>query len=138
MQDHRAKGFTLVELSALMVVFGIMAAIAVAGTSHLVRSTRLSGTTNTLLGDLRYAHTLATTECSEFQIRFVADGYSIVRVSPLRTALTRKYPTGVSLAASDTANFYAWGLVSPVTLTITGSSGSKVVQLAASGNVTRE
>jgi type II secretory pathway pseudopilin PulG len=138
MHDRHAKGFTLVELCAIMVVFGIMAAIAVGGTMQLVRSTRLSGTTNMLLGDLRYARTLATTECSEFQIRFAADGYSLVRVSPLRTAVTRSCPRGVTLATNDTASFYAWGLVSPVTVTITGGSGSKVVRLAASGNITHE
>jgi prepilin-type N-terminal cleavage/methylation domain-containing protein len=138
MRDHRARGFTLVELSALMVVFGIMAAIAVAGTVNLVRSNRLIGTTNTLLADVRYARTLATTECSEFQIRFDPGGYSIVRVSPLRTAVSRTCPPGVSFVATDTASFYAWGLVSPVTVTINGCSGSNVVQLAASGNVTRE
>jgi prepilin-type N-terminal cleavage/methylation domain-containing protein len=138
MHDHRAKGFSLVEMSVLMVVFGIMAAITVAGTSQLVRSSQLSGTTNTLLADMRYARTLATTECSEFQIRFAASGYSIVRVSPLRTAVNRTCPRGVTLAASDTASFYAWGLVSPVTVTINGGPGTNVVQLAASGNITHE
>lgn len=138
MHDHRAKGFTLVETSVLLVVFGILAAMTVAGTRQLVSSSQLSGATNTLLADMRYARTLATTECGEFQIRFVADGYSVVRVSPLRTAVSRTCPRGVSLAASDTASFYAWGLVSPVTVTINGGCGTNVVQLAASGNITHD
>jgi prepilin-type N-terminal cleavage/methylation domain-containing protein len=138
MHDHHARGVTLIELSVVMVVFGIVVTIAVAGTTQMVRSNRLVGTTNTLLADVRHARTLATTESSEFQIRFATGGYSIVRVSPARTAVTRVCPSGVSFAATDTASFYAWGLVTPVTITINGCSGSNVVQLTASGNVTRE
>jgi prepilin-type N-terminal cleavage/methylation domain-containing protein len=138
MQDGKSRGFTLIELSMLMVVFGIVAATVVAGTANLIRAHRVTGVTNTLLGDLRYARTLAATQRSEFQVRFQAGEYSIVRVSPLQTTLTRTCPPGVSFYASNTARFYPWGLVTPATISIDGCGGSRVLQLSASGNVTHE
>jgi len=56
----------------------------------------------------------------------------------VRTAVSRVSPSGVSFAATDTASFYAWGLVTPVTITINGCGGSNVLDLSASGNVTRD
>lgn len=139
MTHHRgARGYTLVELSVLMVVFGIMAAITVVGTTQWVRTSRRIGATNTLLADLYRARALAANARSQYQIRFATDGYTLVRVSPLQTVVSRVAPAGVSFGASDTACFYPWGLVSPVTVSVDGCTGSSTLALSASGSVTRE
>lgn len=135
MRFDQSRGFTLVEMSAVIVVIGIVAAITVMGTSNLVRSNRLVGATNTLVADLRYARTLAATERRDIDVRFTSGGYSLVRVSSSDTLLRRSCPPGVTCSASNPATFYAWGLTAPSTITMTVSGHSNVLNLAENGNV---
>jgi len=136
--DRGARGFTLVELSVVLIVLGIIVSIAVAGTARLVATSRRIGATNTLLADLHRARMLAATERSLYQIRFTSGGYSLVRASTMQTVVSRVSPTGVTFATSDTAYFYPWGLVRPVTVSVNGCTGSSTLMLSASGNVTRD
>lgn len=135
MHRNQEKGFTLIEMSLVTVVLGIVVTITVMGTLRLVRSSRLVGATNTMVADLRHARTLATTEGRSFQILFQSGSYSIIRLAPSATVLKRFYPPGVSCTASDTATFYAWGLTAPITITLTTAEGSQVLQLASNGRV---
>lgn len=135
-RDHRS-GFTLIEMCVLIAVLGTVLTIAVAGTSRMIRSSRLSGTANVMVADLRYARMLATSQGRNYEIRFQPAGYSVVRVTPAATILSRTCPSGVTCSASDTATFYAWGLTAPVTITLAAAGGSKVIQLGANGSVTR-
>lgn len=128
----REKGFTLTEMAVLLAVIGIVAGIAVFGTSRMVRSSRLSGAGQTLVADLRYARALATTQRRTVQVLFGTNGYSIVAAD---TVLTRTCPPGVSCTATDTATFFAWGLSVPVTITFANEDGSTVYQTAANGSV---
>jgi type II secretory pathway pseudopilin PulG len=135
-RDHET-GFTLVEMAMLLVVMGVVFTILVVGTTHMGRSSRLVGAANTLVGDLRYARMRATTEGRNFTVQFQPGGYSVARVTPLATVLSRSCPTGVTCSATGTATFYAWGLTTPVTITFTTTDGSKVLQLTANGNIAR-
>jgi Tfp pilus assembly protein FimT len=135
-RDHKA-GFTLIEMCMLIAVLGTVLTIAVVGTSRMIRSSRLSGAANVMVADVRYARMLATSQGRNFEIRFRPAGYSVVRVTPLATILSRTCPSGVTCSASDTATFYAWGLTAPVTITLAATEGSKVIQLGANGSITR-
>jgi type II secretory pathway pseudopilin PulG len=137
MRRNHETGFTLIEMCVLLVVMGAVIGTAIVGTSRMIRSNRLAGAANTLVGDLSYARMLATTEGKNFEMRFQSDGYSVVRVAPLGTILSRSCPSGVTCASTGTATFYAWGLTAPVTITFTSAIGSKVLQLAANGSITR-
>ena len=137
MRRDREAGFTLIEMCVLIAVLGTLLGVVVVGTSHMVRSSRLAGASNVLVADLRYARMLATSQGSSVEMRFQPSGYSVVRVTPARTLLSRQCPSGVTCAATDTATFYAWGLSAPVTITLAGAGGSKVFQLGANGSITR-
>lgn len=138
MRVGTCKGFTLLEMSVLLVVLGVIATISVAGTGNLIRSSRLAGATNTLIADLRQAQALASSERRDHQVRVASGNYFIVRLSPARTALSRVAPTGVTFAADDTVTFFAWGLATPVTITVSDGTNSKVVQVSANGGIRRD
>lgn len=137
MPRNRQAGFTLVEAMVVTVVLGIVTSVVIVGTTKMVRSSKLVGAVNTLVADLRHTRTLATTEGRSFLILFSSSGYSVCRSTPSQVVLQRTCPSGVTCAATDTATFFAWGLTAPVTVTLTASGSSKVVQLAANGNITR-
>ncbi len=137
MRRDREVGFTLIEICVLIAVLGTIFGIAVVGTSRMVRSSRLVGTANLMVADVRYARMLATSQGRNFEIRFRPAGYSVVRVTPPATILTRTCQSGVTCSATDTATFYAWGLTAPVTITLAASGGSRVIQLGANGSITR-
>lgn len=138
MRPDRAAGFTLIEMVVLIAILSVVLGFGVMGTSGFVRSSRLAGSVNTLIADLRYARTLATTQRTSVQVLFAADGYQVLRVSPAGTLLSRPCPQGVTCSATDTATFFPWGLATPVTITLANADGSKDLSLAANGNVTRD
>lgn len=137
MQRARSEGFTLVEMSLVIAVFGILATIAVLGTSRMIRSNRLVGATNTLVADLRYARGLAASHRRDYRIVFQSGGYSLVRVASADTVLRRICPSGITCSATANPTFFAWGLTAPSTITLSSESRSHILQLAANGNVTR-
>lgn len=138
--NHRTtdqRGFTLLEIMAVVVVTGILATVTVVGTTRLVRSTRLAGATNTVETDVRYARSLATSQRRNVEIHFVSGGYSIYVPAASDTVLRRVNPSGVTCSASGTATFFAWGLNSPTTISLATSERTNTLAVAANGTVSR-
>lgn len=133
---NNSKGFSFIEISWVMVCMGIILAIAVPSFTKYLRSSRLVGTSNELLTDMHYARSLAVSKRQTYQIEFDADEYRIIEVSSGEIIRQRTLPQGLSFAASDDPNFYAWGLADPVNVDINGSAGTKTVVLSANGSVT--
>jgi type IV fimbrial biogenesis protein FimT len=131
----RRNGFTLVELMVVLTIFGLIVAVAVPGGSRLLRSSRLVGAENTLVGDLRYARSLASTRRTNIQVVFSSSGYMVVQTAPADTIVRRSCPTGVTNSATVNPTFYPWGLTTASTITVTNSGGSKVLTLSANGQV---
>jgi len=136
MDRHRSSGYTLIEMMMAMAVFSIIAAMSVLGVSSFIRSSRLTGASNTLMTDLHYTRMMASAKQSTYQIRFQPSSYTVVRVTPASTVLTRQLPLGTTCAATDTATFYPWGLADSVTVTMTNSGHSSVLKVSANGRVT--
>lgn len=132
------KGFTLSELMIVVSIFGLLVAIGITSATGYMKSSRLIGATNTLIADLYFTRSLATSQQKVYQIAFSGNEYKIFRVSPADTVRTREMPDGVACAASDTATFYGWGLTEPVSITLNGSSTTKTVQLSVNGSVTHD
>jgi prepilin-type N-terminal cleavage/methylation domain-containing protein len=135
---HKSNGFSLIELMIVVVVFGMLIAIAIPTMSGYLRSNRRVGAAHTLEADFHYAHTLAHEQGRTYQILFQPGSYTISQVSPFVTIRTRRMPLGVACAASDTAKFYAWGLTDPVTVTLTNAGHADTLRLAANGSVSHD
>ncbi len=133
-----ARGFSLLEMVVVLGIFGILVAIAAPSVAGYIRSSRLEGATNTLMADLTETRALANAQRKTYEIRFQSAAYSVNRLSPAATMRTRQLPPGVTLAATDTATFYPWGLASPVAITVADAHASKGVQLMANGSVAHD
>ena len=96
LRRSETSGFTLIELMIIVVIMGIVLAMTAPGVSRFVASSRLAGARSALMGDLRYARSLATTGGGTYEMRLDSTSYSIVRVSPSSTVLRRSpsWPTG--------------------------------------------
>jgi Tfp pilus assembly protein FimT len=119
----------------VLIVIGIVLAVAVPATTKFMRSNQLVGATNTLIADIHYTRSLATMRRKSYQITFGANGYTISQVAPLDTISTHALPSGVNCTASGTATFFAWGLSAPVAVTIRSGTDSTTVQVSTNGSV---
>jgi prepilin-type N-terminal cleavage/methylation domain-containing protein len=135
---HGEKGFSLLELMTVVGVFGVLVAISVPGVASHIRTARLTGASETLAADLRYARSLASAQRRTYAVAFGTNSYSVVRVSQPITVLTRPLPSGVTCSAPDTATFFAWGLTEAATITMTDSHRSNTVRLLATGSVSHD
>jgi len=132
---QKRNGFSLTELMVVVAVAGILFAIAYPSMSHYQRTIKLSGAARMLEGDIHNAISIANAQRTTYQIVFQSGSYAIRQASAVNALQTRQMPPGVSCAATDTARFFAWGLASPVTVTMTNSNGSKTVRILANGRV---
>jgi prepilin-type N-terminal cleavage/methylation domain-containing protein len=131
-------GFTLIELMVVLVVVGLVLMATMPSFSRYIASSRLAGAASTLVTDLHYARALANSQHTTYELRRTTAGYSLVRVAPTTTVLTRTMPRGVTLTAAGTTTFYSWGLTQPASITLQQGGHSSVVQLSASGRVSRD
>lgn len=125
----------MIEMAYVLVVIGIITAVAVPGISHFMRSNRLTGSSNQLMGDMQYARSTAIAKRRQIRIVFAADEYQIVETATAEVIRTRELPPGLACAATGDPNFYPWGLADPVTVTFSAGGLSKNVDLAANGHV---
>lgn len=65
------RGFTLPEVLTVIVLMGVIFAIASSTWSGLIESRRVTGATNQLMADMRLAHTSATNQLSSWRIVLV-------------------------------------------------------------------
>lgn len=134
----RAGGFTLVEMMVIMAVVGLILMATIPSFARYITSSRLAGATSTLVNDIRYARALANSQHSTYELRRTTEGYSLVRLNPTTTVLTRRMPSGITLSSAGTTSFYSWGLTQPGSITLQQGERSKVVQLTAAGRVTHD
>jgi prepilin-type N-terminal cleavage/methylation domain-containing protein len=129
------NGFTIVEMAGVLIVMGILLAIAVPSVSHFMRGVRLSGTSNELMANIHYARSLATSKRTTYHIEFQASQYSIVETATSEVVRTLTFPPGVTCSATADPSFYPWGLVDPVVITLDGGVREVDVNVSANGRV---
>jgi type II secretion system protein H len=69
---RRVAGFTLVELSIVLVIFGIVSAVALPGINKFLRSTELNGSINNAAMRLRVTRQRAITESNQYWVWYNA------------------------------------------------------------------
>jgi prepilin-type N-terminal cleavage/methylation domain-containing protein len=75
-----SKGFTLIEMIAILLILGLVAAFAVP--RWTARTTNLYAQTNNLLNDIRYTQNLAMTQGQRYRINLMAPNtYSITTLT---------------------------------------------------------
>ena len=131
----KETGFSLVELVIVLSILGLLIAIGVPSVMSYMRTSRRVGAAQSLEGDFRYAHAVATTRQKTCIIVFASNHYDVKQLSPATTLLTRDLPRGVNCASTDTATFYAWGLTDPVTVTLADQHDTSTVRLSSNGRV---
>jgi prepilin-type N-terminal cleavage/methylation domain-containing protein len=136
MPSAKSSGFTLIELMVVMAVIGLILMATIPSFARYISSSRLAGATSTLVTDLHYARSLANSQHTTYELRRSTGGYSIVRLAPTTTVLSRTLPSGVTLSAAGTTTFYSWGLTQPGSITVQQGDRSRVVQMTAGGRVT--
>jgi Tfp pilus assembly protein FimT len=123
-------------MMVVVAVMSILFAIGFPAMSRLNRTMKLDGAARTLEGDIHNAVAIASAQRTTYQIVWLSTtSYAVRQVSPVNVIQTRQMPPGVTIAASDTARFFAWGLASPVTVTVANTDGSKALRILANGRV---
>jgi prepilin-type N-terminal cleavage/methylation domain-containing protein len=130
----KQAGFTMMELMIVVTVVGILTAIVVPSFSGYMKRTRAEGTRNQLIADCYFARSLAIARRETVTMVFAAEQYQIVNGGGT-VFRTTPAADGVTFAASDDPNFYAWGLADPVDIAVDGSSSSHNVSLSPTGAV---
>jgi MSHA pilin protein MshC len=145
----RSGGFTLVELVAVLVILGIVAAVAAPRLFDMAAYNE-RGYADEIGASLRYARRIAIASACSVRFTVTAAGYSaaqqttcnpanawaVVVQSPDRRALANATPTGVAVAAAVFEFRAAGDLVNPVaplnvgahSVTVNSATGEVVVQ----------
>jgi len=128
-------GYTLAEMMVVLVVIGIMAAIVIPNFSGYMQRQREAGSSNQLMSDIYYARSLAIAKHRTMRIDFTDQQYQVVDTVNGSVEKTIDAPPGVTFAASNNPNFYAWGLADAADITVTGSASTSTVSVLPSGSV---
>jgi len=144
--NNNSEGFTLLEITIVIAIAGILAAIAVPSLVSQLPRYRLSGAARQVMGDLMWARMQAVSEKNEFRI-FIIDShrYQIlddddnngsvgsgekVQVKDIRD----EYPD-VSISHTTNPIFFPRGSASMGTITLSNSSGSRKLKIHLTGRV---
>ena len=85
------RGFTLPEVLIVIVLMGILFAIATSTWFGVIESRQVDSATNQMVSDLRLAHTRATNRLTNYEVRLTANS-STYRIGPPAALETRTLP----------------------------------------------
>jgi prepilin-type N-terminal cleavage/methylation domain-containing protein len=134
-QNISRKGFTLVELMVILVLFGAMMTLGVPPFLIYLRSNRLDTNTDRLATDLQLARSLSISNGSILRFTADANGYTITDPVAGTTIRQRQFDGGCNLALNATADFFPWGMADATVLNLSNCAGGRRINLLPTGMV---
>ena len=129
------RGFSLAEILVAIVVFGILAAIAVPQFIAFRPTNRLNGAARQIYSELMWARSKAVNENSAYVVTFPTNQTMQIAGSTTKTVNIQTEYSDVTISSSaSTVTFSSRGTtdVAP-TITLTNTAGSKTVTLRITG-----
>src|SRR5688500_9714996 len=90
------RGFSLIELTIVIAIMGIIFAVASSSWFGAVESRKVDSATNQMVADLRQAHTQATNRLANHEVRLTDNG-STYRIGPPAALETVTLPDGTKV-----------------------------------------
>lgn len=120
------QGFTLIEVIAILLLMGILAAVVVSRSGDGTTQAEVAGAVETVKGHLRYAQATAMNSDLAWGITFATSTYTLKNTNNVTATLPGELPTGMTFASSINPVMFdnRWGSPSTTTITITVSKGS--------------
>ena len=132
------RGFTVAEMLIAVVIFGVLAAIAVPQFISFRPTSRLNGAARQVYSELMWARSKAVSENSAYVVTFPTNQTMQISGSTTKTVSIQTEYSDVTLTSSaSTITFSSRGTadVAP-TITLTNSGGSKTVTVRITGTAT--
>lgn len=132
------RGFTVAEMLIAVVIFGVLAAIAVPQFIAFRPTSRLNGAARQVYSELMWARSKAVSENSAYVVTFPTNQTMQISGSTTKTVSIQNEYSDVTLTSSaSTITFSSRGTadVAP-TITLTNSGGSKTVTVRITGTAT--
>ena len=135
--SRNQAGLTLCELIIVLAVLVCLIGIASPQMGRVSSGYRLRGAAREVATDLQYARLLAVKENKAFQVVFNSQSYQVVRINDGFVAKNRSfnsdYPEIVLTGSS--VNFNSRGNSNTYTITVSNSTGSKIISIVPTGRV---
>ena len=119
------KGFTLIEFIAVLLLIGILSAIAVNRSSNFGADAAVLGATEVVKNHLRYAQVEAMNSNVSWGINFASSTYTLRDANNVNASLPGDLPQGMTFASTVNPLMFEnrWGSPGSVTATVTVSKG---------------
>ena len=125
----------MTEMMIVILIVGLMAAIAAPPTFRFVQSNRLQTQADRLAADLQYARQVAVSNNTLMRFEADADGYSLTNPVTGEVMRARELKHGMDIGGEIQLNFYPWGMADMQVFNVENSSGTMVVNLLPTGMV---